>query len=134
MSRLTWNKYFINIAQTVSTRSPDPKTQVGCVIVDQDNRIVSTGYNGSPAKYPGTKENWETEMKHTHVLHAELNAILYARTSLKDCKLYVTHKPCLNCAKLICGSGIGMVYYSNWRPDDGADELFNNCNIQLYQV
>lgn len=129
-----WHAYFMNIADVIATRSPDPNTKVGSVIVDKNNRIISTGYNGAPKDFNKEKEIWTPEEKHKFVLHAENNAIIYARTDLTNCVLYVTHEPCLQCAKLICATGIKTVYYLNNRLDIEARELFNNCNVQIIKL
>lgn len=129
-----WDNYFMDIALVVAHRSPDPSTKVGCVIVDQNNRIISTGYNGAPKNFRKSQEIWTSEEKHKFVLHAELNAILYARTDLTDCTLYCTHECCLQCAKLICNSGIKKVIYLNDKPDDDAFNLFKYCNIEYKKL
>ena len=112
MNRPTWDSYFGRIAQVVATRSIDEETQVGCVIVDSDQRIVSTGYNGHPAgmiDLPTTRPD-----KYPYMIHSEQNALLFARTNMRGCKLYLTMlMPCDNCAKLICQVGINEVIIVN---------------------
>ena len=109
--RPTWNEYFGQFAELAATRS-SYKTKVGCVIVSPDNRIVSTGYNGFFAgalHYPMIQDGHEVA-----TVHAEANAISYAArcgTETKDCSIYITHFPCLDCFKLIVSAGIKKIYY-----------------------
>ena len=107
------NEYFMNIAQAISFKSKDPSTKVGALIVDKDNRIISTGYNGFVAK---CDENFMTQnrpMKYQLVVHAELNALLFAHKAVKGFKLYTTHGPCANCLKHILQAGIREIYYKD---------------------
>ena len=134
----TWDEYFMLIAETVSIRSKDPRTKVGCVIVDGDNRIVATGYNGMASGVDESQCDW-TGNKYPYVIHAEANALLFARQSLSGCSLYTTLYPCSNCAKLICNSGISHVYYSSDKyggteDNEIARKLFNLCNIKTIQI
>lgn len=108
----SWDQYFINIARMVATRSKDPSTKVGAVIV-KDKRIVSTGYNGFPESVPDHPD-WlnDRERKYSLMIHAETNAILMAKKyglSVQDCELYVTLLPCCECAKAIVQAGIKSV-------------------------
>lgn len=127
MTRPSWDSYFIALATTVATRSEDPKTKVGAVLVS-DKRIVSSGYNGSPAGYEFT--DWNTERKHDTVLHAELNCIVYAGRALtKGATLYVTHSPCSDCAKVIAAAGIDKVVYKDVYKDGAGIALLKKFGI-----
>ena len=116
---LTWDGFFMGVAQLAARRSKDPNTQVGACIVSRDNRILSVGYNGTPNGYddccfPWDREGDELETKYLYVVHAERNAILNYRGSNKDlegAKLYVDLFPCNECAKEIIQVGIKEVYY-----------------------
>lgn len=108
----TWEVHWLAVAQEVAQRSKDPSTQVGAVIVDEENTVVITGHNGMPQGVPEYSEMWERPVKYDYVLHAELNAIARAARggrSVKGCTLYVTHFPCNDCAKAIVASGIKRV-------------------------
>ena len=115
MSNLTWDEYFISIAYIASLRSKDPKTKVGSCIVNQDNRIISTGYNGMPNGCNDSIMPWDRAegLKDTnwYVVHAEMNAILHSKTDLNSCKIYVTLFPCNECTKALIQSGIKEVVY-----------------------
>lgn len=141
---ISWDTYFMGIAQLSSKRSKDPKTQVGACIVNKDNKIVGIGYNGFPKNisdddFPWKDEGRYLETKYPYVVHAEANAILNATQSLKDCTLYVTLFPCNECTKLIIQSGIKeLVYVSN--KDEGKDFqiasklMLEKANVMLRQL
>ena len=114
---ISWDDYFMGVALLAAQRSKDPNTQVGACIVDTQNRILSTGYNGFPLgcsddDFPWEREGGEGETKYPFVVHAELNAILNSRgKSLTDSKLYVALFPCNECAKAIIQAGVTEVIY-----------------------
>lgn len=112
---ISWDEYFMGVALLASKRSKDPNTQVGACIVDENNIILSTGYNGFPFGCSDDAYPWERQgedTKYKYVVHAELNAILNANgKSLKGAKLYVDLFPCNECAKAIIQSGIKEVVY-----------------------
>ncbi len=112
---ISWDEYFMGVALLASKRSKDPNTQVGACIVDKNNVILSTGYNGFPYGCSDDEFPWERDgddTKYKYVVHAELNAILNSRgKSLTGAKLYVDLFPCNECAKAIIQSGIGEVVY-----------------------
>ena len=120
---ISWDQCFMELAKTVSKRSKDPSTQVGaCIVSSKDNRIISLGYNGLPFGCSDDEFNWgkddNTDNKYLYVVHAELNAIISAKTSLEDCKLYVTHFPCNECMKAIIQSGIKeIIYHEDYKPN-----------------
>lgn len=112
-NELKWHKRFIELAEFISTWSKDPSTKVGSVIVDKYKRIVSTGYNGLPKDIEDTKERYENrDIKYKIILHAEENALAYAKRDLVDCTLYVSGlPPCAHCASLIISAGIKQVVF-----------------------
>lgn len=114
---LSWDEYFMGIAILSSYRSKDPNTQVGACIVNNNNRIMSMGYNGFPAGCSDDEFPWERigndyDTKYPYVCHAELNAILNCRgANLEGSRIYVALFPCNECAKAIIQSGIKEVVY-----------------------
>ncbi len=114
---INWDEYFMGIAVLSAMRSKDPNTQVGACIVNDKNRIMSVGYNGFPMGcdddvFPWERTGDELDTKYPYVCHAELNAILNSRAAnLENCRVYVTHFPCNECAKAIIQSGIKEVFY-----------------------
>lgn len=108
---MTWDEYFMGMALHAATRSKDPSTKVGAVIVDNERRIVSVGFNGPPR---GTDDSAVADRaaKLCRTLHAELNAILFAgRRDMGHCAIYTTHHPCGNCAAAIVQVGIKQVFH-----------------------
>ena len=114
---ISWDEYFMGVALLASKRSKDPSTQVGACIVDENNRILSTGYNGFPHgcsddEFPWAREGQDVDTKYPYVVHAELNAILNNRgKNLTGARIYVALFPCNECAKAIIQSGIKEVIY-----------------------
>ena len=113
---LTWEEYFMGLAHLSGLRSKDPNTQVGAVIVDENNRVVSIGYNGFPSgvsddEFPWGREGGVLDTKYAFVVHAELNAILNSQRSVRGCTLYVSLFPCNECAKAIIQAGIREIIF-----------------------
>ena len=114
---ISWDEYFMGIAKLSEQRSKDPNTQVGACIVDQNQRIISIGYNGMPNGVNDDDAPWDREgdninTKYFYVCHGELNAILNARgKNLDGATIYVSLFPCNECAKVIIQSGIKRVVY-----------------------
>ncbi len=115
--RITWEEYFMSLALLSAKRSKDPSTQVGACIVDDDNKVVSIGYNGMPRGIKDEDLSWnkgeDLDSKYLYVCHAEFNAILNTRngSALNGCTLYVTLFPCNECAKAIVQTGIKKIIY-----------------------
>lgn len=115
---LSWDEYFMGIAMLSARRSKDPGTQVGACIVNDENRVMSVGYNGLPwgcsdDDFPWAREGNMLDTKYPFVCHAELNAILNFRGgSLSGCRVYVTLFPCNECAKAIIQTGIKEIIYN----------------------
>ena len=135
--RQSWNEYFMNIAKVLAERSSCDRAYVGAVIVNGDNRIIATGYNGSVGSKTPQCDDIGHVMRDGHciaTLHAEINCVAYCAREgipLKGSKIYVTHFPCLNCTKALIQSGITKVYYlDDYRMDDYAVELFAMNNIE----
>ena len=144
---LTWDEFFIGVAQLAAKRSKDPNTQVGACIVSNDNRILSIGYNGAPngfndEKFPWGREGNPLETKYLYVVHAERNAILNYRGSRKDLensKIYVDLFPCNECAKEIIQAGIKEVVYLSDKYADtdetiASKKLLDSCNVQYRKI
>ncbi len=116
---ISWDEYFMGVAELSAMRSKDPHTQVGCCIVSQDHKILSMGYNGFPRgcsddDFPWKREGPPLENKYFYTTHSELNAILnYRGGSLEGSSLYVTLFPCNECAKAIIQAGIKEIVYDS---------------------
>ena len=133
-------------AEVYSQLSSARRLQVGCVVV-KDNTIIGIGYNGMPS---GWDNNCEDEITieedekfikglktKPEVLHAETNAlakIARSTNSSDGATMFITHAPCLDCAKLVYQSGIKSVYYRNsYKNTDGIDFL-NKCNVEVTMI
>jgi len=138
---LSWEEYFMGLAILSAERSKDPSTQVGACIVDENNKIVSVGYNGAPIGYDDDKDmTWERDgnfldTKYAYVCHSELNAILNSKVKVDGCRLFVTLFPCNECAKVIIQAGIKEVIYlsDKYKGTEGniaAKKMFDVCNIK----
>lgn len=139
--RQSWNEYFMNIATVLAERSSCDRAYVGAVIVNRDNRIIATGYNGSVGSKTPQCDDIGHVMRDGHciaTLHAEINCIAYCAREgipLKDSKIYVTHFPCLNCTKALIQSGITSIYYlDDYRMDDYAVELMKLNGIEAVKL
>ncbi len=103
---------YINIAKQIATFSKDPSTKVGAIIVsNNDNRIISTGYNGFIKDCNESLMTFEKPLKYHLTIHAEMNCLLFAKRDLCDTTLYITHSPCENCLKNILQCSIKTIYY-----------------------
>ena len=105
-----WPLRFIRLAQSVATWSKDPKRQVGAIVVTEDYRNFSTGYNGFPRGIADTDERLATEtFRQSLMIHAERNALDNARFSLTSCTLYATKFLCVDCAKGVIQQGLTTI-------------------------
>jgi len=103
---------FMKMAELVAGQSYCKRAQVGAVIV-KDGNVIAIGYNGTPSGWPNICED-DSGRTREEVLHAESNAIAKCARSVSSsdgAHLYVTHSPCVDCAKLIIQAGIGKVFY-----------------------
>jgi dCMP deaminase len=142
---ISWDEYFMGVAILAGMRSKDPSTQVGACIVDNDNKILSQGYNGLPRgcsddEFPWNREGNMLETKYPYVVHAELNAILNSRgTSLVGSKIYVALFPCNECAKAIIQSGIKEVVYLSDKYADtdivkASKRMFSAAGVKMTKL
>lgn len=110
---MTWDEYFIKMIDLIASKSKDTSTKVGCVIVDKNHSIISTGYNGFPRGVDDSKkERYERPMKYSYTEHSERNAIYNAArrgNKVEECRMYVDWLPCCDCARAIIQSGIKEV-------------------------
>lgn len=107
------HNYFIGIAKAVALGSKDPSSKVGALIVTKDGTPVSFGYNGFIAGADKSKFTWERPMKYQYVIHAEENALLFAKQDLSNCKAYVTEAPCERCLKLLIQAKVTEIWYES---------------------
>ena len=143
---MNWIEYFLGIAEQVKLKSKDQSTQIGAVIVGNDNEVLSTGYNSFPRGLDDSlTERQERPEKYFWIEHAERNAIYNAArigVSLKNSTIYLTSGlPCMDCARGIVNSGIAKVYCKQvcttknkemWEESQNkAKQLLSECGVKV---
>ncbi|MDP2874038.1 MAG: dCMP deaminase family protein [bacterium] len=148
MGRPTWDEYFAQITKQVATRSTcmRPDRHVGAVIV-RDRQMLATGYNGAPRGLPhceevgclrqqmGVPSGQRQEI--CRGLHAEQNAIIQAAlhgVSTAGADIYLTHTPCITCAKMLINAGIKRIVCLGSYPDELALTMIGEAGIQLVMI
>ena len=146
--RPSWDEYFMDMAELVAKRSTCLRRNVGAVVV-QDRRIVATGYNGAPKGIPhcneiegcclreqlGIPSGERHEM--CRALHAEQNAIIQAATSgqsVEGATIYITHQPCVICAKMIINAGIERIVVKEGYPDELSREILREAGRRIIML
>ena len=137
---------FINIAKEIAGASKCVSKQVGAVIV-KDGRILSTGYNGTPAGYTNCCTHWDDEYtkdhhdwSKTYEIHAEMNAIIWAARkgiSIEGATIYVTLEPCSECSKNLIASGIVRIVYEKAYEHTNSDivsKFLKDNNVIIEQI
>lgn len=150
-----WINAYLDMAERFADLSYARRLKVGAIVV-KDNRVISIGYNGTPAGWDNNCEekiycedgDWAEQLlpkdanqwmryklkTKPEVIHAEANAITKlakSSDSADGATMFITHAPCVDCAKLIFGSGINSVYYRNsYRDEDGVNFL-KKCNVKI---
>lgn len=133
--RLSWVGYFFNLSYLVSERSPDSQTRHGAVIVDKDNRIVSTGYNGFPRGGPDLLLPNMRPAKYPYIVHAEMNALLSARCDVTGFSIFVTGFPCRFCLLHIISSGIKEIFCgTRTHQEDTESSVVRSVLCEVYGV
>lgn len=135
-----WDHRFLDLAEHIALWSKDPRTKVGCVVVDQKKRVVSIGYNGFPRGVDDDPDRYEDrDTKLLFVAHAERNALDNAPLLVEGCTMYVPLMPCNECAKSIIQKGITKVI--TYRPDsddrfhwDITREMFEEAGVELVEI
>jgi len=137
-----WINAYMDTAERFAQLSSAERLKVGAVVV-KDHRIISIGYNGTPSGWDNACENvvqlsddTVTTKTKDEVIHAEANAILKLAKSNEGgdgAVLFCTHAPCVECAKLIYGSGINKVYYRNQYRDSSGLDFLNKCAVEVEQ-
>lgn len=141
--RPSWDEYFMNITKVVATRATCRRRQVGAIIV-KDHRVLASGYNGAPAGLKHCLEigclreqmNIPSGQRHElcRGLHAEQNALIQAAVygiGIQGGIFYVTHQPCVLCAKMIVNAGIKRVIFAGAYPDELARSIFAEAGVEL---
>ena len=143
MERPSWDNYFMEMAELARTRTTCLRRGVGAVIV-KDNRVIATGYNGTPKGIRHCSEcgclreklNVPSGQRHElcRGLHAEQNAIIQAActgASVEAATLYCTTQPCVICTKMIINAGIKRIVIKESYPDELAEEMIKEAGIRV---
>lgn len=144
--RPEWDRYFIDIARLVATRSTCRRRRVGAILV-RDKRILATGYNGAPAGLAHCLETGclrETRripsgerQELCRGLHAEQNAIIQAALhgiSIAGSTAYVTCQPCVTCAKMLMNCRVRKIIAAGAYPDPFAREMLAEAEIEIVDM
>jgi dCMP deaminase len=137
-----WDHRFLALAEHISQWSRDPSTRVGAVIVNEQRRIISVGYNGLAQGVKDSPERYENrELKLKLIVHAEMNALAFAQRDLTGCTLYAwPFMPCSRCASMVIQHGIKRVVapeasselQERWREDLALTQvMFEEVGIVL---
>lgn len=144
IKRPSWDEYFMQMAELTAQRSTCLRRHVGAVIV-QDKHVVATGYNGAPkgvahcAELGGClREKMGIPSGERHelcrALHAEQNAIIQAATlaqSIEGASIYITHQPCIICAKMIINAGIKRIIVKEGYPDEMSVKMLDEAGLKI---
>ena len=143
MMKQKWIDAFMDTADRFAQLSSAVRLKVGAVVV-KDNRITSIGYNGTPSGWDNNCEDIvyriaeePTTKTKPEVIHAEANAIAKLASSSESGKgadMFVTHAPCIDCAKMIYGAGIRKVFYRHSYRDTSGLDFLSKCNIEIERV
>lgn len=139
-----WDKRFLKLCVEVGTWSSCLRREVGCIIA-KNNRIIAQGYNGAPAGFNTCRDKGychknklgiESGPCECYAVHAEQNAILQAAKmgiSIDGATIYITHKPCDICTKLILNCGIARIVYIHDYDSKWSDKLIKESGIEIEQ-
>jgi dCMP deaminase len=134
--RPTWDQYFMSLATVAAHRSTCERAHVGAIMV-RNRQVLATGYNGSVRGLAHCDDigHLIVDGHCVRTVHAEMNAIAAAAangTILTGATCYVTHYPCLHCAKLLLNAGIVRVFYHHeYRKDQITQAFFDQSGVQI---
>jgi len=135
-----YTEYYKKLVTEIAINSNDPNTKVGCLITDQDNKLLSTGYNSYPENCRDFtwEKNDDLDNKLLYVCHAEMNAIIKSKKDVTNGILYSTLFPCNECAKIIIQSGLKKVYYINIKDNKiqtkASKRMLDEVGIEYIQL
>lgn len=147
VKRPSWDEYFMQMAELTAQRSTCLRRHVGAVIV-QDKHVVATGYNGAPRGVAHCdelngclREKMGIPSGERHelcrALHAEQNAIIQAATlaqSIEGASIYITHQPCIICAKMIINAGIKRIVVKEGYPDEMSVKMLDEAGLKIVML
>lgn len=136
---LKWDKRFMEMAEVISNWSKDPSSKIGAVVVNDERRILATGYNGFPRGIDDTEDRLnDRSEKHPRIIHAEMNALmnaLYNGVSVKGSTLYVYGLPiCPSCAKCVIQAGVSRIVIPQGKTDKGNwQEVWDTQSLPMFK-
>lgn len=147
MERPTWDEYFMEMAELTARRSTCLRRKVGAVIV-KERRAVATGYNGAPSGIAHCGERGGCLRQKLGVpsgqrhelcmaLHAEQNAIIQAASmghAIEGGTIYITHQPCVICAKMIINAGIKRIVVREGYPDQLSVDILKEAGLEIERM
>ena len=141
-NRISIHKFYMQLAKVVSLRSTCSRSKVGCVVLDKNNHVIATGYNGVPRNafhcidYPcaGASEPSGEGLEKCEAIHAEANALIQCKDTQEIQMIYVTHSPCIFCARMIANTSCKYIYYETKYAHEQVFDLLWKLDINLYQV
>jgi dCMP deaminase len=133
MERPGWPETWMAMAHTLAKRSYDPRLKVGCIIVSNDNKwVVGLGYNGNARSFPNLPDSLEPG--ESGFVHAEINALINAGQPVYGGTVYLTHSPCLACAKALINAGVQVVWYAEPYRDTKPLEWLEMAGIRAQRL
>lgn len=141
MSRPSVHSTWLNVAYTLSKRSTCGRRKVGCVLTDEANQVVATGFNGVPSKHPhcidspcpGASSPSGTDLDACYAIHAEINAICQL-SGKKAHNAYVSCTPCPACAKALVAAGIKRVYVTEFYSDRAGADYCHSMGLEVITI
>lgn len=141
MPRPSWDQHFISIAKEVASMGTCARRQVGCVLVDSNKIILSTGFNGVPKKFehcrdnpghecPGALSPSGTNLDACRAIHGEQNALLHCPDISRVHTVYCTSSPCTSCVKLILGTNATRIVFIEKYPHNESEGLWTRHHLQ----
>ena len=144
--RRPYHEWQLDKARVMASRSRDPSTQCGAVIIRPDKTTAGEGYNGFPRRMQD-KPEWYADRaeKYPRTIHAEMNALLHSYERLDECHMYLTGPACDECAKHIAAAGIAAVFWPRQEEQNNirdrwseamakAIQTFADCYVEVYEV
>lgn len=138
-----WDAYYLDIASVVASKSKDPNTKVGSVLVGPHNGMIASGFNGLSPGVIDWQERYERPEKYSWVLHAESSLIAFAARHgirTEGATLYCTHFSCSGCSRLIVAAGIRRVVFAAGKTSmpqkefDTARQMFYESEIECEEI
>jgi deoxycytidylate deaminase len=128
------NSFYMGLAFWVASKSKDPHTQCGSIIIDRDNRPRGWGYNGPPEQMSDDKIDWSRPAKYKYIVHAEANAIRHSYGDLSKSTIYVTGRPCSSCMLSIAANHISKVVYYFVKNDEASMLMDNEDWVKSMKI